>query len=170
MSTAAPYPLSALECLLVMSDKPNPDLGLLSEPVNRSWRGFVERCEPLRPDLYRYCRYLTGSPWEAEDLVQESLMRSFVMIGCMHQEIRNPRAWLFRVASNLWLNRVRAAREAPTEFLERAVDPAIDPRATREAAGSLISRLAPRERAAVVLKDVFELSLEETAEALSTTV
>jgi RNA polymerase sigma-70 factor (ECF subfamily) len=51
-----------------------------------------------------------------------------------------------------------------------AGDEARDPRGPREAAGSLVSRLAPQERAAVVLKEVFELSLEEIADALSTTV
>ena len=152
-----------------MSDQTKPSLDSLSEPVNRSWRRFVEQCEPLRPELYRYCRHLARSPWEADDLVQETLMRSFVTIGCLHQEIRNPRAWLFRVASNLWLNRVRGAREIPRETQDAALV-ATDPRETREAAGSLIARLAPQERAAVVLKDVFDLSLEETAEALSTTV
>jgi len=151
-----------------MSD-PKPDLDPLSQPVGAAWRSFVERCEPLRPELYRYCRYLAGSPWEADDLVQETLLRSFVTIGQLHQPIRDPRAWMFRVASNLWLNRVRDAREQPGDLPERAVD-AVDPRETREAAGALIGRLAPQERAAVVLKDVFELSLEETAEALSTTV
>ncbi len=45
-----------------------------------------------------------------------------------------------------------------------------DLRAAREAAGSLVARLAPQERAALVLKEVFDFSLEETAEALSTTV
>jgi RNA polymerase sigma-70 factor (ECF subfamily) len=45
-----------------------------------------------------------------------------------------------------------------------------DPRAAREAAGTLLSQLSPQERAAVVLKDVFDLSLDEIALALSTTV
>src|SRR5262249_34810791 len=115
---------------------------------------------------------LTRSPWEADDLVQDTLMRSFATLGCLHQEIRNPRAWMFRIASNLWLNRVRDTREVATASSapsEPAVE-APDPRAMREAAGSLIAQLAPQERAAVVLKDVFDLSLEETAEALSTTV
>ena len=40
---------------------------------------------------------------------------------------------------------------------------------TREAAGTLVARLAPQERAAVVLKDVFDLSIEDIATALSTT-
>jgi RNA polymerase sigma-70 factor (ECF subfamily) len=43
-----------------------------------------------------------------------------------------------------------------------------DPRIAREAAGTLIGQLSPQERAAVVLKDVFDLSLDEIAEALST--
>ena len=41
--------------------------------------------------------------------------------------------------------------------------------ASREAAGTLLVQLAPQERAAVVLKDVFDFSLEEIADALSTT-
>jgi RNA polymerase sigma-70 factor (ECF subfamily) len=150
-----------------MSDQSKPDP--LPQTINSSWRSFVERCEPLRPELYRYCRYLAKSPWEADDLVQDALMRAFVTLGWVHQEIRDPRAWLFRVASNLWLNRVRDAHEVTTEPPVRT-DAAPDPRATREAAGSLIARLAPQERAAVVLKDVFDFSLEETASALATTV
>jgi RNA polymerase sigma-70 factor (ECF subfamily) len=153
--------------------RPSPPAPL-SESIGQNWRGFLEQYEPLRPELYRYCRYLTRSPWEADDLVQDALMRSFVTLGCLHQEIRNPRAWLFRVASNLWLNRLRDAREVPTEGarLAKSVQdtPAPDERATREAAGAIIAQLAPQERAAVVLKDIFELSLEETAEALSTSV
>jgi RNA polymerase sigma-70 factor (ECF subfamily) len=143
----------------------------LQVSVGDSWRRFVQESEALRPDLYRYCRHLTRSPWEADDLVQDTLMRSFATLACLHQEIRNPRAWLFRVASNLWLNRVRDAREVTTgstatSEIARATP---DPRAVREAAGSLIAQLAPQERAALVLKDVFDLSLDETAEALSTT-
>jgi RNA polymerase sigma-70 factor (ECF subfamily) len=161
-----------------MSEQSKPPVPALRDPlpgaVSRSWRDFLEQCELLRPELYRYCRYLTRTPWEADDLVQDTLMRSFVALGCVHQEIRNPRAWLFRVASNLWLNRQRDTREVPTESpagSEPSAEPSSpDARETREAAGSLIGRLGPQERAAVVLKDVFDLSLEETAEALTTTV
>src|SRR3954463_12701959 len=83
--------------------------------VGQSWRGFLESCEPLRPELYRYCRYLTRSPWDADDLVQDALARAFVTLGCLHQPLENPRAWLFRVASNVWLNRVRDRRELAME-------------------------------------------------------
>lgn len=145
----------------------------LAGAVGDSWRAFLQSCEALRPELYRYCRYLTRSPWDADDLVQDTLARAFVTLGCLHQTLENPRAWLFRVASNVWLNRMRGQREVPhaaplsdaTQVGEQA-----EQRATREAAGTLLGRLAPQERAAVVLKDVFDLSLEEIAEGLSTTV
>ncbi len=84
----------------------------------------------------------------------------------------NPRAWLFRVASNLWIDRTRRLRrEQPLvgDVPDRR-DAESDPRRAREAAATLLGQLSPQERAAVVLKDVFELSLEEAADALSTTV
>jgi hypothetical protein len=45
-----------------------------------------------------------------------------------------------------------------------------DARAPREAAGTLLSELAPQERAALVLKQVFDFSVEEIAAALTTSV
>jgi RNA polymerase sigma-70 factor, ECF subfamily len=143
-----------------------PSLSPLSGAVTAPWHRFLEQVEPLRPELYRYCRYLTRSPWDAEDLVQDTLGRAFVTLGCVTQSIDNPRAWLFRVASNLWLNQLRRPRELAAQADATA---AAEPQATREAAGTLLGALAPRERAAIVLKDVFELSLEEIAEALTTT-
>jgi RNA polymerase sigma-70 factor (ECF subfamily) len=143
----------------------------LPRSVQTSWHGFLETLEPLRPDLYRYCRHLARSPWDAEDLAQDTLARAFVTLGQMGAAPPNPRAWLFRVASNLWIDRVRRARrEEPLVRDVRDASEATDPRSAREAAGTLLGRLSPHERAAVVLKDVLDLSLEEIAEALSTTV
>jgi RNA polymerase sigma-70 factor (ECF subfamily) len=143
----------------------------LPRSVQTSWRGFLETCEPLRPDLYRYCRHLTRSPWDAEDLAQDTLARAFVTLGQMGDAPPSPRAWLFRVASNLWIDRVRRLRrEQPLVDEARDATTAPDPRGAREAAGTLLGQLSPQERAAVVLKDVFDFSLEEAAEALSTTV
>jgi len=83
----------------------------------------------------------------------------------------NPRAWLFRVASNLWIDQVRRRRrEEPLAVAPPDEGgPSSDPRGAREAAGTLLSQLSPQERAAAVLKDVFDLSLEEIAGVLSTT-
>lgn len=141
----------------------------LPRSLRSSWHGFLETYEPLRPDLYRYCRSLTRSPWDAEDLSQDTLARAFVTLAQMGDAPPNARAWLFRVASNLWIDRLRKSkREEP--LVEEAPEAANDPRVAREAAGTLLGQLSPQQRAAVVLKDVFDFSLEETAEALSTTV
>ena len=137
--------------------------------LRASWHGFVETYEPLRSELYRYCRHLTRSPWDAEDLAQDALARAFATLGQMGEAPPNPRAWLFRVASNLWLDQLRRRRrEEPLGERDEGAT-ASDARAAREAAGTLIGQLSPQERAAVVLKDVFDLALEEIAEALSTT-
>jgi RNA polymerase sigma-70 factor (ECF subfamily) len=137
--------------------------------VKTSWHSFLDLFEPVRPELYRYCRHLTRSPWDAEDLAQDAMARAFVTLGTMFGTIKNPRAWLFRIASNLWIDRTRHARyeraiEGPVEVKEPA-----EPRATREAAATLIGSLSPQERAAVVLKDIFDFSLEEIADAVSST-
>ncbi|HTU63656.1 MAG TPA: RNA polymerase sigma factor [Polyangiales bacterium] len=140
--------------------------------VAQSWKRFLETYEPLRPALYRFARYLTRTPWDAEDLVQDSLARAFATLGSLHEPPDNPRAWLFHVASNLWIDQLRrrAARPNATESLAEIAAATSDTRDTREAAGTLLSQLSPQERAAVVLKDVFELSLEEIAAILSTSV
>jgi RNA polymerase sigma-70 factor (ECF subfamily) len=152
-----------------MTDRATGPLSELSDAVKESWHRFLDVYEPLRPELFRYCRYLTRSPWDAEDLAQDTLARALVTLGCMAAAPPNPRAWLFRVASNLWIDRTRRTREDPgADAPEAAVGD--EPRAAREAAGTLIARLSPQERAAVVLKEVFELTLEEVADALSTTV
>jgi RNA polymerase sigma-70 factor, ECF subfamily len=146
---------------------PRAPMNELAGSVKETWHRFLDVYEPLRPELYRYCRYLTRSPWDAEDLVQDTMARAFATLGCLFQEPPNPRAWMFRVASNLWIDRVRRMREVPDA--EPAVSAPPAPVLDRGAAGTLIARLSPQERAAVVLKDVFELSLEEIADALSTT-
>ncbi|WP_394835688.1 RNA polymerase sigma factor [Pendulispora rubella] len=142
-------------------------LSELSSTLKGSWHRFLDEYEPLRPELYRYCRYLTRSPWDAEDLAQDAMARAFATLGRMVEGPPNPRAWLFRVASNLWIDQVRRRRERLGVDVEPATSH--EPRAAREAAGTLLVRLSPQERAAVVLKDVFELSLDEIAEALGTT-
>jgi RNA polymerase sigma-70 factor (ECF subfamily) len=133
-------------------------------------RRFSQSFEPLRPELYRYCRHLTRSPWDAEDLAQDTLARALVTLGTMlRPEIASPRAWLFRVATNLYIDRSRRMREELGELPEMPAD-ASDARSKREAAGTLIAKLSPQERAAVVLKDAFDLELDDIAAILGTSV
>jgi RNA polymerase sigma-70 factor (ECF subfamily) len=145
------------------------DLVPIRDTVQGAWHRFLDVYEPLRPELYRYCRYLTRSPWDAEDLAQDTMARAFVTLANMAAPPPSPRAWLFRVASNLWIDRTRKIREQLGDDGAALVAASGQTREAREAAGTLIARLSPQERAAVVLKDVFDMSLDEIAEALATT-
>ncbi len=141
----------------------------LSTDVQGAWLRFIERTEELRPGLYRYCRSLTGSVWDGEDLVQDTLLRGFAKLGEISQPITHPRAYLLRIASNLWIDKIRRPDPKQPETSASADDPS-SRLEVRDAARELISQLSPQERAAVVLKDVFDFRLEETAEILGTTV
>lgn len=153
--------------------------------VRMPWRKFLDDLGPIRPDLHRYCVRFAGYVWDGEDLVQEALARVFTQIGKLDpdlEQIEHPRTYLIRTATRIWIDsRRRAAREREVLMAEQAASRQMETleqarvgepsRAceVREAAGQLLGRLAPRERAAVLLKDVFDLSLEESAHILQTT-
>src|SRR5262245_65760216 len=97
-----------------MSDtSTDPKISELTTTVSQTWKRFLEVYEPLRPALYRFCRYLSRSPWDAEDLVQDALARAFATLGGMLEPPRDPRAWLFRGASNLLIAPVRRHAALP---------------------------------------------------------
>jgi RNA polymerase sigma-70 factor (ECF subfamily) len=150
----------------------------LQDQLQPAWNQYVDFLAPERPTLHRYCVRLTGSVWDGEDLVQDTLVRVFAMLGKRWAEIEKPAAYLTRVATNLWIDRVRR-REREFAVLaghgaEAALDEAhatvVSSGEVRDAAQSLLEQLAPRERAAVLMKDVLDLSLEETAAILGTSV
>jgi RNA polymerase sigma-70 factor (ECF subfamily) len=144
----------------------------LRDELRASWHRYLDLVQPLRPVLHGYCRRLAGNLWDAEDLVQETLVRTFGALGKIHHEVGNPRAYLLRAATNLWvdmLRRRRTAEDAPLESPRPEPGPETAAE-VREAGAVLLQHLAPREAAAVILKDAFDMSLEETAEVLETTV
>jgi RNA polymerase sigma-70 factor (ECF subfamily) len=142
-----------------------------------AWSRFVELVEPFRSDLAHYCRRLTGHIWDAEDLAQDTLLRSFGLLGSMGYSVRNPRAYLLRVATNIWIDAQRR-RLLETNILadvalvhpEVLSGPSQEDRAqVRDAGALMLQYLAPQERAAVLLKDVLDMTLDETASILATT-
>src|SRR5215468_2440677 len=86
----------------------------VQDEVRGGWRRFIDDLAPLRPDLFRYCCGLTGNVWDGEDLAQDVLLRVFGSLGKINAPIENPRAYLVRSATNLWIDRMRRAN------LERA--------------------------------------------------
>ena len=140
--------------------------------LRRLWFQFLDAVEPARPKLHAFALRLTGSIFDAEDLVQETLVRAFGAIGqgdlaAGRSPLSNARAYLSRIAANLWIDAQRRearAAGAPVPAAER--EAAV---ITPAAGAALFERASPQERAAVVLKDVFDFSLEEIATILATT-
>jgi RNA polymerase sigma-70 factor (ECF subfamily) len=157
-----------------MADEPITDDTVRA--LRTSWFAYLDTVETLHPALHAYGLKLTGSVWDAEDLVQDTLLRAFAMIGRgdLHgpgSPVANPRAYLFRTATNLWLDSQRRQARERTILAEPRPGPEpAAPEAVRAAGEQLFARLSPQARAAVILKDVFEFSLEEMADQLRTTV
>lgn len=152
----------------------SPDSPVLAA-AQQSWHRFLDAFEPLRTELYRYCRFLTRSALDAEDLSQETLTRGFAAMARLDRPPANARAWLFRIATNAWIDATRrpVRPHEPGDTLGDVIDPmppAPLPGELQEAASRLLVRLSPQERAAVVLKEAFGLSLEETAATLGTSI
>ena len=144
--------------------------------LRAAWFRYLDTVGETRPALYRYCRRMRGNIWDAEDLLQDTLLKGFGAIGrgdvtSRAAQVKGPRAYLFRIATNLWIDQMRR-RQLTTSTLTRSDDSSTGERSIQalEAASLLLSRVAPQERAAVVLKEVFDFTLEQIAEILSTTV
>ena len=135
---------------------------------------FLETISPLRPRLHRYCARMTGSITDGEDVVQDALFRAYRSLETW-DESRPLAPWIFRIAHNQCIDFLRSrgvrveaeAAVAEPDFIEPGdpVGPAIGP-----AIELLVLNLPPKERACVLLKDVFEYSLEEIAELVDSTV
>ena len=60
----------------------------------------------MRPRLHRYCARMVGSAFEGEDVVQEALVHA-LQAWPMAGDIRQPQAWLMRIAHNAALDALR---------------------------------------------------------------
>jgi len=138
-------------------------------------KAFSRLTEPYRRELIAYCYRLTGSLTEAEDMVQESLLRAFRALETFEGRA-SLRAWLYRIAHNLCVNHVQ--RRPPLWQSLEEVEPTAPDAAqfgqerenVRLGFVALVQSLPPKQRAALVLRDVLGWSAEETARILETTV
>jgi len=135
---------------------------------------FLETIRHLRPSLHRYCSRMTGSVLDGEDVVQDALFHAYRKLDTF-EDGRPLEPWLFRIAHNQCIDflrrrRVRQRAEADAAQPERiesieAIGPGVE-----RAIEHLVLALPPKERASVLLKDVFDYSLEEIADLVDSTV
>jgi RNA polymerase sigma-70 factor (ECF subfamily) len=166
-------------------------------------RAFRERLEPHRRELHAHCYRMLGSVQDAEDAVQETLLRAWR--GLKQFEGRSSlRSWLYTIATNVCLRVIerRPARVLPIDYgppsdphsplgpplVESTwIDPYPDaqlalgdglaePEARYEQREAVelafiaaLQHLSPRQRAALILRDVLGFSGAEVAAALDTT-
>lgn len=155
---------------------------------------FERLVAPFRRELHVHCYRMLGSVHDADDALQETLLRAWRMLPGFEGR-SSLRTWLYRIASNVCLT-VLARRRRPTvelppglppghpadalslspypdAFLPDVVDPRLGPEqlavardAVELAFVAAVQLLPPRQRAVLVLRDVLAFSAVETALAL----
>lgn len=132
--------------------------------------------------LYRYLLRMLGRPDEAEDAAQEAFLRAYLSLASYDPTYRFS-TWLFRIATNLTLNRIKAdqrvvslemlqegAEDIPREFADRREDCRPELAAERQELCQVVREclelLPPAYRSVVALRHIADLSYEEIADSM----
>jgi RNA polymerase sigma-70 factor (ECF subfamily) len=150
--------------------------------------------ERYRGELVAYCYRMLGSFHEAEDLVQETMLRAWAARDRYDDTRASVRTWLYRIATNVCLTALdgRARRPLPSGLGAPSDDPGApltpaldvpwlqpfpDARVDLEVRADLrlalvaaMQVLPARQRAVLVLREVLQFSAAEVAAQLDTTV
>ena len=147
---------------------------LAGEPL--AFERFVEH---FRSKVFHYSWLMCGRPEDAEEVAQETLLNAFEHFDGLREPER-VRSWIFRIAKNACLMQRRKsvfapAHELSVEDLPPGAAPAGEDRPPdaeylraelRAVLDRVIVELPPIYRAVVLLRDIEELSTEETAQIL----
>ncbi len=151
----------------------------ISGAAPRGTGAFEDLLSATMDSLYRTALRLCGEPDDAQDLLQDAVLRAFEHRG----QLRAPeagRSWLFRILVRTHLNRVRSERRrhesvegdlSEGEFeaaladwsSERAADDWLDRLAGNERVRRAVDEIDPRFRVVLLLSDVEEFSQREVA-------
>ena len=134
--------------------------------------------QSLRSQLFSVAYRMLGSAAEAEDVVQDAWLRA----ASSPEQPTSARAWLTTVVTRLCLDRLKAARTTreqyvgpwlpepvPTGAIESAEDAISRRESVTMAFLTLLETLSPAERAAFLLREVFDADYADVARVLETT-
>jgi RNA polymerase sigma-70 factor (ECF subfamily) len=162
------------------------------EPSVAATPEFVE-LEQHRSELTAYCYRMLGSPFDAEDAVQDTLVRAWRNIERFEGRAAL-KSWLYSIATNVCLDMLKAGKRrarpmdlgpageplfenlnVPTEvtWIEPMPDPAdaaVAHETIRLAFVAALQHLPPRQRAVLILCEVLKWQATEAAELLDTSV
>ena len=140
-----------------------------------------ELLDELRPGAFAIAYRMLGTVSEAEDLVQEALLR-FHRAEVEGERIESPRAYISTVVTRLGIDQLRSARRRRETYVgEWLPEPLLtseeeDPARQAEMADSLslsflvlLESLSPEQRAVFLLHDVFDYPYEEVARIVGKT-
>jgi RNA polymerase sigma-70 factor (TIGR02960 family) len=147
---------------------------------------FAALAERHRRELHIHCYRMLGNFEEAEDLVQETLLRAWRRRETLERE-EWMRAWLYKIATNACLDHIKAKgrrvatvesfrdlpwlQPYPDRLLDEGPDAAVVARETIELTFlAVIQLLPPRQRAVLILREVLEWTAEQVAELLELSV
>ena len=138
-----------------------------------SW--FVRHVSRHGPALRRYLLRLSKSKSDAEDIEQEAYLRIYE--ASERKEIRNPRAFLFRIAYNLFVQDYRKASNSPIDAVAdyddldvkeicASADEQVMMRERLGVVGDVIDSLPPQCRRVFIMRKVYDLSHRQISDAL----
>lgn len=106
---------------------------------------FERDALPLVDQLYAAARRYTRNVADAEDLVQETMVKAYSSFHT-YRDGTNIRAWLFRILTNTWINSYRTAQRRPQEvFADELTDAQLAEVAERFPLGVVSAELAALE-------------------------
>ena len=134
---------------------------------------FADFVDAHQHEVLRYLRRLTRNAAQAEDLFQETFLRALPKFADLTTR-SNHRAWIFRIATNAFLNHCRRTRRRhETSFDAATPSSAIlahrDATITKSAYKQAVVRLPPRQRAAFIQRIVMGRSYREVAASMGGT-
>lgn len=124
--------------------------------------------ESFLPELKKYCYMLAGTPWNGEDLFQDTVIKLLTKDLNLSQH-PNPKGYIFKIATNQWYDTIRKTKREIVG-INNEVDLGAFDYSLLESVEILISLLSFKQAATLLLKEYFGFTSTEIAKMLDMTL